>query len=166
MSCLYSNWRKIVWENEPVRKANTLTGTLFTGNPLSCNCRLSWIYALRNETRDNTLRNALEKVSCVTELTPDRHLNDQEDNENVKDNAVPDDTYDYYDKNEDYAERKFTKKATKLTDIPLETLPCPKELMQTEEYGHPVQNEIRLKAFSKGENISPCLILVLFMLLC
>ncbi|KAJ8720355.1 hypothetical protein PYW07_012398 [Mythimna separata] len=146
------------------------TAVYLEGNPLSCNCRLSWIYALRNETQDSTLRNALEKVSCVTDLTQsvtaDRHLNDQEDKEIAKDNTLTDDTYDYYDKNEDYTERKFTKKATKLTDIPLETLPCPKELMQTEEYGHPVQNEIRLKAFSSVEKISPCLVLVLIMLLC
>lgn len=93
-------------------------------------------------------------------------MNDQEDNESAKDNVLPDDTYDYYDKTEEYSERKFTKKATKLIDIPLETLPCPKELMQTEEYGHPVQNEIRLKAFSNVDKISPCLILVVFMLLC
>ncbi|XP_022826792.1 connectin-like [Spodoptera litura] len=142
------------------------TAVYLEGNPLNCNCRLSWIYALRNETRDNTLRQALEKVSCVTDLTVDRHLNDQEDNESAKDNALPEDTYDYYDKTEEYSERKFTKKATKLIDIPLETLPCPKELMQTEEYGHPVQNEIRLKAFSNVDKISPCLILVVFMLLC
>lgn len=137
----------------------------FAGNPLTCDCRLSWIYTLRNETRDILFKQALEKISCITEPV-ERQLNDQEDNENFNGNAVVDDTYEYYDKNEDY-ETKILSKATKLTDIPLETLPCPKELIQTEEYGHPVQNEIRLKAFSNVEKISPCLILIVFgMLLC
>ncbi|CAB3247066.1 unnamed protein product [Arctia plantaginis] len=141
------------------------TAVYLEGNPLTCDCRLSWIYTLRNETRDFTLKQALEKISCITDPV-ERQLNDQEDNENINDNAVLDETYEYYDKNEDY-DTKILSKATKLTEIPLETLPCPKELIQTEEYGHPVQNEIRLKAFSNVDKISPCLILVVFgMLLC
>lgn len=129
---------------------------LVPGNPLSCNCRLSWIYALRNETKDTTLRHALEKVSCIAETTPDRHSNnEEEDNDNA--NVLSDDSYDYYDKNEEYNEVKAKSAAKKLIDIPLETLPCPKEIMQSieESYGHPVQNEIRLKAFSAVGRIVP-----------
>lgn len=88
--------------------------------------------------------------------------------ETANENVLADDNYEY-DYKEDYAERLKHKpsKAKKLTDIPLELLPCPKELMETieESYGHPVQNEIRLKAFSKVTTISPSFILVLLSLL-
>ncbi|XP_004928446.1 connectin [Bombyx mori] len=124
------------------------------GNPLDCNCRLSWIYVLRNETQESTLRHALEKVSCIQDPESDRHLNDHVEATNAKDNVLADENYDYYDRNDDYGQRnKFkTNNAVKLLDIPLDTLPCPKDLLQSveESYGHPVQNEIRLKAFSGG----------------
>lgn len=143
-----------------------LIGRLFSGNPLSCDCRLSWIYVLRNATKDNALKYALEKISCFTDSTVERRLNDQEDIETSNENVLTGDNYDYYDKNEDYAEKKAKTKAKKLTDIPLDTLPCPKELMQTieESYGHPVQNEIRLKYSAVGRN-APCFILYLMLVL-
>ncbi|XP_072930644.1 uncharacterized protein [Epargyreus clarus] len=142
------------------------------GNPLNCNCRLSWIYVLRNETKDSSLKHALEKISCVTDTPNDRRLNDQNDEEIENGNVLADDNYEYYDKNDDYNEKEKAKanKAKLLTDIPLESLPCPKELIQSieETYGHPVQNEIRLKAFSHVCKNLPELILVLTMvvLLC
>lgn len=122
---------------------------------------MSWIYALRNETKDGTLKHALEKISCITEPN-DRQLNDQEDND---DNGLPDDSYDYYDRNEEYSEKNKSKtnRSVKLIDIPIEDLPCPKELMQT-EYDHPVQNEIRLKAYSKANRIVQSLILIVIAL--
>lgn len=131
-----------------------------TGNPFSCDCRLSWVYLLRNETKDNTLKHALEKVSCINDPTVDRRVTDQDETEHTNENVLSDDTYDYYEKGDDYIERTKASKAKKLTDIPLETLPCPRELMQTieENYGHPVQNEIRLKAFSKVGSIAPSFI--------
>ncbi|XP_060804338.1 connectin-like [Amyelois transitella] len=134
------------------------------GNPLNCNCRLSWVYVLRNETKHSNLRSALEKISCITDESNDR-LSSQEDIENENQNVLSDDTYDYYDKNEDYNAKVKTSKAKKLIDIPLETLPCPKEIMQTivETYGHPVQNEIRLKAFSSVGRIAPHLIVIIML---
>lgn len=130
---------------------------LISGNPLSCNCRLSWIYVLRNETKDTTLKHALEKVSCIVETISERHSNNQDNEDNDNANVLSDDSYDYYDKNEDYEVNKQKTAAKKLIDIPLETLPCPKEIMQSieESYGHPVQNEIRLKAFSAAGRIAP-----------
>jgi hypothetical protein len=137
--------------SETVIPRQNLIYCLVSGNPLSCNCRLSWVYALRNETKDNTLRHALEKISCITDPIADRHSN-QETNDSEKTNVLSDDSYDYYDKNAEYDnnEAKTKTASKKLTDIPLDTLPCPKEIMQSieESYGHPVQNEIRLKAFS------------------
>lgn len=134
---------------------------LISGNPLNCNCRLSWVYVLRNETKHITLRNALDKISCISDTSPDRHSSQEDETDNQ--NILSDDSYDYYDKNEDYNNSKVKlSKAKKLIDIPLETLPCPKEIMQSieETYGHPVQNEIRLKAFSDAGRIVPNLIII------
>ncbi|KAL4715605.1 hypothetical protein ACJJTC_006184 [Scirpophaga incertulas] len=139
------------------------------GNPLSCNCRLSWVYALRNETKDNTLKHALEKISCITDPVADRHSNNDKNEESEKENVLSDDSYDYYDKNTDYDsnnEAKTQTAAKKLTEIPLDTLPCPKEIMQSieESYGHPVQNEIRLKAYSSaGRNTAEVTLIALLM---
>ncbi|KPJ17242.1 Connectin [Papilio machaon] len=134
------------------------------GNPFSCNCRLSWIYHLLNETKSIEMREALEKVSCVE--NNERHLN--EHNEEESGNILSDDNYEYYDK-EEYLDRDKPKlnKAKKLTDIPLETLPCPKELMQSVEdaYGQPIQNEIRLKALSVTSNVSKFVYILTMVLL-
>lgn len=58
--------------------------------------------------------------------------------------------------------------AKKLTELSIDELPCPKELMQSmeETYGHPVQNEIRLKAFSKGNILKAFGILIYIKMLC
>lgn len=110
------------------------------------------------------MKEALEKVSCVE--NNERHLN--EHNEEESGNVLSDDNYEYYDKDE-YLDKDKPKlnKAKILTDVPLETLPCPKELMQSVEdaYGQPIQNEIRLKASSIVKSVSKfiyILTLVLF----
>ncbi|CAK1543225.1 unnamed protein product [Leptosia nina] len=131
------------------------------GNPLSCDCRLAWIYALRNETKDSTLKNALEKVTCLTENNDiDRNLNDQIGEQGENPNLVSHTSYEYYDKKMERTEFEMDDEINitdetqdmpiKLLDIPVEELSCPKELMKSiqDSYGHPIQNEIRLKAFS------------------
>lgn len=140
----------------------------FLGNPLACNCRLSWIYMLRNETQDSTMKHALEKISCVPEPTADRR-SETKDDEMDSGNVLTNDNYEYYDKNDDYTDKDKEKadanKSIKLIDYPLETLPCPKELMQSieETYGHPVQNEIRLKAFSKVQKAVPSSLMLIIL---
>lgn len=112
------------------------------------------------------MKHALEKISCFTDPSAERRLNDQEDIETSNENVLTSDNYDYYDKNEDYVEKKIKTKAKKLTDMPLDSLPCPKELMQTieESYGHPVQNEIRVK-YSAVDRKAPNFILYLMLAL-
>lgn len=146
-----------------------LIRSFVSGNPLNCNCRLSWIYVLRNETQDNTMKHALEKVSCVPEPTTDRR-SESKDDETDGSNVLTSDNYEYYDKSDDYndkdKEKSNANKSIKLIDYPLETLPCPKDLMQSieETYGHPVQNEIRLKAFSKEHRVLPSSLLIVTVL--
>ncbi|XP_073945844.1 uncharacterized protein [Choristoneura fumiferana] len=154
----YETIRPVV-ENEK----SASTAVYLDGNPLSCNCRLSWIYHLRNETKDSTLKHALEKISCVADPV-DKH---PEDNNAIDENTLADENYEYYDKGEEESKEKLQAKFTKLVDIPLETLPCPKELMQSidESYGHPIQNEIRLKAYSNVASVAPSLVIVLMVIL-
>ncbi|XP_047998091.1 connectin-like [Leguminivora glycinivorella] len=66
------------------------------GNPFRCDCRLAWIYRIRNKTQDNTLKRALENISCLMHAEKKQeHINRQ------KDNAVENYDEDYYDMKED-----------------------------------------------------------------
>lgn len=116
------------------------------------------------------MKHALEKISCVSDPTNDRRISEPKEEEVENSNILADDHYDYYDKSDDYSNDKEKTKigtAIRLIDIPLETLPCPKELMQSieETYGHPVQNEIRLKAFSRVGRDLPNFLFFLTLLL-
>lgn len=54
---------------------------MFTGNKLICDCRLTWIQMLRNETKSEPLRLALEDVTCTIHLSSNERLeNDKDDN--------------------------------------------------------------------------------------
>lgn len=116
------------------------------------------------------MKHALEKVSCVPEPTNERRVSDLTEEVEENSNVLADDNYDYYDKGDEYTDKEKTSKvskAVKLTDIPLEELPCPKELMQSieETYGHPVQNEIRLKGVSKVGRDLPSFLLIVTLLI-
>lgn len=117
------------------------------------------MYAVRNETEDRTLRDALEKISCISD--PNNEIHDEINDDKRDPVKVTDPNYEYYDEKSDldilYDEPKVVKlyNAVKLTDLPVKSLPCPKELLRTmeESHGHPIQNEIRLKAYSDSDKI-------------
>ncbi|XP_076299640.1 leucine rich repeat protein connectin [Lasioglossum baleicum] len=46
---------------------NSTSHFYITGNKLICDCKLSWIWGLRNETKNTNLRDALEKLTCFLE---------------------------------------------------------------------------------------------------
>ncbi|XP_043251281.1 connectin [Colletes gigas] len=46
---------------------NVTSHFYLNGNKLICDCKLAWIWGLRNETKNRKLRNALEKLTCFLE---------------------------------------------------------------------------------------------------
>lgn len=128
----------------------------------------------------------MERVSCVTDGSLDRKMDNyivsSESNDNNRIDNDPDENYEDYTEDKSYgitnnlmyddptrAEQEVRSK--KLTEIPLDVLPCPKELMQSmeETYGHPIQNEIKLKGFSgagliNAHNIVLNIILFVFLI--
>ncbi|KZC13567.1 PREDICTED: connectin-like [Dufourea novaeangliae] len=46
---------------------NSTSHFFVTGNELICDCKLAWIWGLRNETKNRELREALRKLTCFLE---------------------------------------------------------------------------------------------------
>ncbi|XP_008217372.1 connectin [Nasonia vitripennis] len=49
------------------------------GNKLICDCKLTWIWGLRNETKNAKLREGLEELTCLLEASYDVKLDSGED---------------------------------------------------------------------------------------
>ncbi|KAG7301839.1 hypothetical protein JYU34_013227 [Plutella xylostella] len=109
-----------------------------SGNKLSCDCRLGWVSVLRNETRSEPLRLALEAVTCVP-TADDRtvpEIPDKAPNDNIL--AEIDDDSDVFQQDANYDDSKPSAQsmvADQLTvvDIPADTLPCPQQLRNGED---------------------------------
>lgn len=127
----------------------------FTGNKLSCDCRLSWIQVLRNETKSEPLRMALDGFTCVmsTSETVESTSNDVtsafndpipskseqlyeiETNADVlqqdaNDEELYEDTNQY--KFEPTVQPVVANQLT-IVNMPVESLPCPRELVRSGE---------------------------------
>ncbi|KOC59901.1 Connectin [Habropoda laboriosa] len=50
----------------PSNQTSTV-GVLVSGNKLICDCKLAWIWGLRNETKNKQLRHSLEELTCFLE---------------------------------------------------------------------------------------------------
>ncbi|XP_026493918.2 connectin-like [Vanessa tameamea] len=126
-----------------------------SGNQLNCDCRLSWIQLLRNETKSEPLRIAIDDVTCVpntaknvgasNDLTGDI-VQDQKSlkTENLFELESSSDVFQqdgndeelYGESNPSYkfeATLKPIPNQIALVDIPTESLPCPGELIQNGE---------------------------------
>ncbi|CAH2090545.1 unnamed protein product [Euphydryas editha] len=125
-----------------------------SGNKLSCDCRLSWIQSLRNDTKSEPLRMALDEVTCiqnngkqeatkifnediVKEVKSPKSENTFEidSNSGVSQQDENDEEF-YVDPNPSYKFETTIKPITNeiaLVEIPAESLPCPGELIQNGE---------------------------------
>ncbi|XP_049875593.1 connectin-like [Pectinophora gossypiella] len=95
-----------------------------SGNKLVCDCRLSWIQTLRNETKSEPLRLALEDVTCI--LTDANEINNGKE---VND-ALADGNEAQSASDDDQAEPTAQPIVNQLVivDMPTEALPCPRQL--------------------------------------
>jgi hypothetical protein len=101
-----------------------------TDNEFICDCRLGWIFDLKNRTKNFELRYALDTVECIK--TKDRPSGGRirvNDDDVMKKQTLNDET-DYYE-DESYDE----KKSTPLLQFTKKDLPCPQQYR--EQFEHP-----------------------------
>ncbi|CAK1543239.1 unnamed protein product [Leptosia nina] len=112
-----------------------------SGNKLRCDCRLTWIQVLRNESKSEPLRQALDEVTCIpntsesidTALSPDNKQKlDSFEVESASDTPQRNDKDEAMTTNK-YGPDKLLLNQVVLVDMPPETLPCPSQLGQNGE---------------------------------
>lgn len=119
---------------------------MFTGNKLICDCRLAWVSKLRNETKSEPLKYALEDITCkprtenniedtlIKEVKEIINEGDDDQNDETAEVFQQDDSSnDSYDENQNPTAQSMIANQLVLVDIPAETLPCPRELTQNGE---------------------------------
>ncbi|XP_076238506.1 leucine rich repeat protein connectin [Calliopsis andreniformis] len=133
---------------------NSTSHFYLSGNKLICDCKLTWIWGLRNETKNRKLRDALEELTCFLEEKINNM--DLEENEaleitrnpaeypaenfrggNIEDeDAYLSDDYEGEDGYEDFSSNSDSQPrvqiidgkpmhVTNLLDLKMEELPCP-----------------------------------------
>lgn len=156
-----------------------MCGSLSTGNTLTCDCRLSWLYKLRNETRSKRFKAALDRLTCTLDsanqnndvgvqsktATDTKAMNNHvikqmtnkedkaydEGEEDFADDRVYDEAMQDQETDSGKVNVEFRKK---LMDIPNEALPCPRSHIHSEEsYSPPSQDEIRSFETSSSERV-------------
>lgn len=126
---------------------------VLTGNSFKCDCRLSWMYQLRNETPSEQIRNSLEELTCrlVSEV-PD--YQDHDANDSIDDTTEPPHINSRGYGEDHFSGRDFdsdgppgqpdasTPEPTKLKhlfEIPQEQLPCPEGIQLEPDPKFPFQ---------------------------
>lgn len=125
-----------------------------SGNKLTCDCRLSWIQILRNETKSEPLRLALDDVTCSLQ-TDDRTVStpiEVQQIHNHEKSSKPEQLYEV-EANSDIAQQDTNEEIYEDTNqyklqltvqpvvvneiavvsMPIDTLPCPRELRNGED---------------------------------
>lgn len=104
-----------------------------------CDCRLSWIQVLRNETKSEPLRLALEDVSCIPIESTDSTVNDVIENRD----SPKVELYEIGANSESHEDDVSLKleptvqpviaSQVSVADMPLELMPCPSQSVQKGE---------------------------------
>lgn len=123
-----------------------LTQVLVTGNKLKCDCRLSWIQVLRNETKSEPLRIALDEVTCIIN-TANNNKATNTDNKNIAndDKVIKNENMFELESNSEVLQQDGneedaydttaynTVKQVAVVDIPSENLRCAGEVIRNGE---------------------------------
>ncbi|CAH0727185.1 unnamed protein product, partial [Brenthis ino] len=149
------------------------------GNKLTCDCRLSWLHKLRNETRSRRVKASLERLNCIMDTklktnlgnvkiqNADTKMNKQpfdkidEEDDNFDDDAAYDDTMQDQDNVLDITKKDYRRK---LMDIPVDMLPCANKLSYEASYSPPTQDEVKYYKTSGGKSLKNLSLLTLFIL--
>lgn len=97
-----------------------------TGNQLSCDCRLSWVQMLRNETKSEPLIQALDDVTCAMKTIKTNEIISI-DNKNIQGDEFQKDGEQILTKEAIIMEPTEIDQVV-LVNLPVDTLPCPSEL--------------------------------------
>ncbi|KAJ8720369.1 hypothetical protein PYW07_012412 [Mythimna separata] len=135
------------------------------GNKLTCDCRLSWLHKLRNETKSKRVKASLSRLNCIM----DTKTNIGTVRIEKPPKTIPN-IQGAYKKDVDYEEEEFEEKhyddamqdqetenddtkieyKRKLLEIPAEMLPCPNRLIYEASYSPPTQDEVKYYKASSG----------------
>ncbi|XP_072930622.1 uncharacterized protein [Epargyreus clarus] len=151
------------------------------GNKLTCDCRLSWLHKLRNETRSKRVRASLDRLSCIMDTKLKSYLGnvkvqkindaslktgvfrkDDKNYDEADDDVDDDNTYDdtMQDQENDLDGSKVEYKR-KLLEIPAEMLPCPSKLSYEASYSPPTQDEVKYYKASSSKTCIPNIVRLL-----
>lgn len=138
---------------------------MFTGNKLTCDCRLSWLLKLQNETRSKRLRASINRLNCVdakNKITAELKIEDDDKLKIKKQGPDYDDDSDeisdkYYDdamqdQENDSGDSKVEYRR-RLTDIPKEFLACSNRLVHGITFSPPTQDEVKYYKSSSSTRV-------------
>ncbi|XP_041981447.1 connectin-like [Aricia agestis] len=130
------------------------------GNKLSCDCRLSWLHKLRNETRSKRVKASLDRLNCIMDNKLKTNLGEiktQIKVTKVKSDKVYDDDdefeEDYDDTMHDQETGNKIEFRRKLLEIPTGMLPCASKLSYEASYSPPTQDEVKYYKTSGGTRV-------------
>ncbi|KAL0829375.1 hypothetical protein ABMA28_004152 [Loxostege sticticalis] len=141
------------------------------GNKLSCDCRLTWLHKLRNETKSKRTKASLNRLVCimdtnikpntigikvVTKTEPPQKISPVMFKNNYDDNDEDfDEDRNYDDTMQDQVTELESKieYRRKLMEIPTEMLPCPNRLSYEASYSPPTQDEVKYYKTSSSQSL-------------
>lgn len=124
----------------------------FSGNKLTCDCHLTWIQVLRNDTKSDPLRTAIDDVTCIpkpidrvdttktanpelyTDETKTEHFYEIETNSEVFQQVGNDEEYDDPNKyKQETTTQSIITNQLSIVSVPPELLLCSNELVENAE---------------------------------
>ncbi|KAM3960206.1 uncharacterized protein ACR2FA_005688 [Aphomia sociella] len=138
------------------------------GNKLKCDCRLSWLHTLRNETKSKRMKMSLDHLNCIMDMKLKTKLGTIVGNRENSPKSNPSVTWKDYEEFDDFESDKIYDEALqdrsadtdetkieyrrKLLEIPSDMLPCPNQLTYEASYSPPTQDEVKYYKTSSSEN--------------
>lgn len=105
---------------------------ILSDNKLLCDCRLDWLYKLKNESKNQETRNILEELTCYSKT--DAAIESVSEAPDEYDVTVQYNDYNdnYVNRQDDSPSRLQNPNQRRFLDISPDQLPCPKKQENTE----------------------------------